>query len=98
MKHEKRLQALEARSPTLESSPAHLAVLRFMCFEYQEEHGQPMAPAQQQKALNRMRERDRAMELVEGETPSQRALRRFAEANSEGQRTRSSQYAEGGKV
>ena len=84
MRKTARLEKLEAkkRNTAMESSPHHLAILRLMCFEYQEEHGQPMAPAQQQKALNRMRERDRAVELVEGETPSQHALRRFAEANS----------------
>lgn len=84
MRKTARLEKLEAkkRSPALKSSPSHLAILRLMCFEYQEEYGQPMPPAQQQEALNRMRERDRAMELVEGETPSQHALRRFAEANS----------------
>lgn len=96
----KRLEALEQKNTVALTGLSHLAILRLMCFEHQEEHGHPMAPAQQQEALNRMRERDRAMELdrQEGETPPQRALRRFAEANSEGQRTRSNQYAEGGKV
>lgn len=86
MRKTARLEKLEAkkRNTAPEASPYHLAILRLMCFEHQEEYGQPMSPAQQQEALNRMREKDRAMELdrLEGETPPQHALRRFAEANS----------------
>lgn len=80
----KRLEALEQKNTINLTSPFHLAILRFKCFEYQEEHGCAMPPAQQQEALNRMREEDRAIELdrLEGETPAQHALRRFAAANS----------------
>lgn len=83
-KNKARLEVLEQKNAVTLASAGHLAMLRFICFEYQEKHGQPMPPAEQQEVLNRIREDEQIIEqdILEGETPSQAALRRFAEANS----------------